>query len=132
MGLLSEVYSDTYYNCKIGGIPLHVDVLRTSAEQAKGYRGRNAPGPNEGLLFLYSELTKVGFWMKDVDFPLQLLAFDENNVLFQIINMHPRTEMIRDVNRPCSKVVEVQQYWCQTNKVNIGAKLEFGDSSGAL
>lgn len=132
MGLLSDIYHDSYYNCTIGNIPLHVDVLRTPEQQTKGYQGRSEPGPYEGLLFFYPATNKVGFWMKDVDFHLQLLAFDENDELFQIINMQPNSQMIQMINRPCSKVVEVQRYWCQRNKITLGVKIQFDDAAGVL
>lgn len=109
---------------------MQVEILRTKEEQKKGFQGRNPPGPNEGLLFLYDQPSVLGFWMKDVEFPLQLLAFDEKDELFQIINLQPNTQMIRMINKPCCKVIEVEQFWCAKNKIQIGAKLTVGTKSG--
>jgi len=111
---------------------MYVDILVTSEEQTKGFQGRDEPGPHEGLLFLYSRPIKVGFWMKDVDFPLQLLAFNENDELVQIINMEPNSSDVKTINSPCCKIVEVQRYWCQRNKITLGAKFEFIDTNGIL
>lgn len=123
MGLLKEIYSPPKYQIVVGDKPITVEILRTQEEQTKGFQGRECPGPNEGLLFLYSEPRILGFWMKDVPFPLQLLAFDENNCLVQVLNLRPYDETIRILNRPCATVLELPEYWCQKNNVVPGAHL---------
>jgi uncharacterized membrane protein (UPF0127 family) len=124
MGLLREIYSDNNgCSCTINNIPVYVDVLRTDSEHTKGFQGRVPPGPNEGLLFLYPEPRVLGFWMKSVPFDLQLLAFDESNTLIQVMHLYANDESIRMLNRPCKLVLELPRYWCQKNKIGIGAKL---------
>ena len=57
----------------IGNAVFSVEVASTTIEQARGLSGRNGLGQNEGMLFLFSSQNVQKFWMKDMNFPIDII-----------------------------------------------------------
>jgi len=59
-----------------GGATLHVEAVRGKAAR-EGFRGRPAPGPQEGLLFIFGRRDRLpDFTMDGVGFGLDLVLLD--------------------------------------------------------
>lgn len=86
-----------------------VKVLRTREEQAEGFQNKPEPDDGFGLYFVYGAPETLGFWMKDVPYNLELLAFDEDGRLFQVIHLKANDSTIKMIVKPCSHVVEVRE-----------------------
>lgn len=50
-----------------------MDVADTSAKQAKGLSGRRYIKPYGGMAFIFPNQDKYGFWMKEMNFPLDII-----------------------------------------------------------
>lgn len=75
----------------IDGLALEVAVADDTAEQEHGLMGVTDLGTIDGMLFSFNPPRKVSFWMKDTLIPLDLGFFDEDGVLFDVIEMTPCT-----------------------------------------
>jgi uncharacterized membrane protein (UPF0127 family) len=64
----------------VAGRPLLVEVVNTSASLTQGLSGRPAIG-SDGMLFVFPKSQKAGFWMKDMQFDLDLIWIDQNKIL---------------------------------------------------
>ena len=108
----------------LGDVELNLKVLTTPEAQAKGFM--NAPEPTDsfGLLFKYPEPSGLGFWMKNVSFDLDLLAFDDDRRLFQVIRLKANDPTIRKISKPCRYVLELKSGWCKRNNIKLGMTLE--------
>ena len=62
----------------LGGNEINVTIADTPALQAKGLGGRKSLKPNEGMLFIFPTPGFYGFWMKDMEIPIDIIWFDEN------------------------------------------------------
>lgn len=86
-----KVKATTVY---LDGIPLKVGVLTTSPEKTIGYQHQEVePKPGHGLLFDFSTDGEDGvhsFHMKNVSFPLELLAFDSAGLFLGSTLMYPQ------------------------------------------
>lgn len=60
----------------IAGKTLNVLVADTQVAQAKGLSGRKDLKPNEGMLFIFPVPGFYGFWMKDMEIPIDIIWFD--------------------------------------------------------
>lgn len=60
----------------IAGKTLNVLVADTQVTQAKGLSGRKDLKPNEGMLFIFPVPGFYGFWMKDMEIPIDIIWFD--------------------------------------------------------
>ncbi len=57
------------------------DVVRAENERNAGLSGREAMGVNEGMLFLFDEPGRYGFWMKGMKFPIDIIWINGNKVV---------------------------------------------------
>ena|GEM_PF-1101361 len=56
----------------IRGVPLVVEVVNTPASLAQGLSDREEL-PNDGMLFVFNEARRQQFWMKNMNFPLDMV-----------------------------------------------------------
>lgn len=60
---------------------IKAEVAATPEDRAHGLMGRRSLGPNEGMLFLFREPVRVGFYMKDTLIPLDIAFIGQGRVL---------------------------------------------------
>ena len=63
---------------------LSVEVADTQASRELGLSGREKMGDDEGILFVFDTPGRYGFWMKDMQFPLDIIWINQNGV---VVNM---------------------------------------------
>lgn len=54
------------------------EVAKSSTTRARGLSGRAALDPNQGMLFVFPTDIRPGFWMKEMNFPLDFVWLDSN------------------------------------------------------
>ena len=74
---VAQIPSNIKY-VEIGGQKLKVDLALTMAEQAQGLSGRENLLPDTGMLFVFDVPGKVPFWMKDMNFPIDMIWITED------------------------------------------------------
>lgn len=57
----------------IGGQKITVELATTVTEQEKGLSGRTNLNENTGMLFVFNKLGVYPFWMKDMNFPIDMI-----------------------------------------------------------
>ena len=63
---------------KIAGVDLKVEIVSTPEALSKGLSGRNSMGEDEGMLFVFDHPDKYAFWMKDMNFSLDMIWLDQD------------------------------------------------------
>jgi uncharacterized membrane protein (UPF0127 family) len=63
---------------KIAGQDIKVDLALTVAEQEQGLSGRSGLAENSGMLFVFSKPGQYLFWMKDMNFPIDIIWLGED------------------------------------------------------
>ena len=58
---------------KIGGKMIKVDLAITPDEQERGLSGRKTLKEDEGMLFVFEKTGKYPFWMRDMNFPIDII-----------------------------------------------------------
>ena len=61
----------------IGETSYELLVADTPAQQIQGLSGHPGLKENEGMLFIFSDSEERSFWMKDMNFPLDIIWIDE-------------------------------------------------------
>ncbi len=70
-----------------------VEIADTSKLKSKGLSERNFLEENEGMLFVFESASSSNFWMKDMNFDLDLIGINEKKEITQIIkNVKPCEE----------------------------------------
>jgi hypothetical protein len=71
--------SNTINGVKINDIVLKVEVASSNIERAKGLSDRESLSADTGMLFVFNNSGKYSFWMKDMNFPIDIIWIDENS-----------------------------------------------------
>ena len=80
--------TDSLETLHIGNQTLRVAVMRTSEELAQGLSGR-ASVPGDGMLFLLPEKQEARFWMKDMQFAIDMIWIDGEQIVGVAENVPP-------------------------------------------
>ncbi len=91
MGGYYEHASQTPYErlITVGGTPFKVDVADTPAERERGL-SNTPPQPPRAMLFIFDYDEQWGIWMKDMNYPIDVLWITADLQVVQIEpNMHP-------------------------------------------
>lgn len=110
---------------KFGNKTLHIESVSTASEQAKGLGDRQSLGENRGMLFIFDSADIRCFWMKDMNFPIDILWLDENK---KVIDIKPGVEPDTYPEAFCSQgeavyVLEVNAGLSKQAGVSIGTQL---------
>lgn len=62
----------------LGTTRINVEIAQTEAEQERGLSGRADLPENHGLLFVYTQDARPAFWMKEMNFPIDIIWLDKN------------------------------------------------------
>lgn len=110
----------------IGNIAVKVEIAESLPEKQKGLSGRNFMRENNGMLFVFSQPDFYSFWMKDMEFPIDIIWLDENLRIINIEkNITPDTFPKKFLPpRPAKYALEVNGGWADKNKVEEGVNIK--------
>jgi len=112
---------------KIAGQIVKVDLALTDAEQTQGLSGRKDLAKNEGMLFVFNKPDKYLFWMKDMNFPIDIIWIsDDMRVVY--IKKDARPELYPETygpNTDAKYVLEVPSGFSDQNHLQIGDSAVF-------
>ena len=74
----------------IFGQTFRVEVADTEEEQAQGLADRDSLAQDSGMLFVFETGEPRAFWMKGVNFPLDLIFIDTRRTIVGITTMQPQ------------------------------------------
>ena len=66
------------------GEEISIEIANTTISRAQGLSGRESLPVGSGLLFTFNSASTYGFWMKDMNFPIDILWFDSEKKLVDI------------------------------------------------
>lgn len=118
-------------SAKIGDSKLNLMVQSTPDSMSSGYSKFKEPKDEEGLLFVYDQEMPLEFWMKGVNFPLDIMFFDSMMNLVNHLTMDPCGDLkdedlpIYRSSGPARFAVEVKSGWCKSNNINKNCRLRF-------
>lgn len=105
-------------------VAFFVDVAYTPETQAKGLMFVEDMPDNHGMIFAYPEPTPTQFWMKNTLIPLDILFFDSNNKLIDVVHSakpHDLTPV--GPLSPICNVVELNGGTVKAQGIDVGAQL---------
>lgn len=68
----------------IGATTVAVEVANTDAARSLGLSGRTSLAEGSGMLFIFDTPGNYGFWMKDMNFPIDILFIDASGGIVSI------------------------------------------------
>lgn len=104
-------------------IQLTVQVADTPKIRDKGLMFVEKLPENEGMLFVFSEETYGGFWMKNTLIPLSIAFLDSEGKILKILDMVPCKEELCPTYDPeitYHYALEVNLGWFEKNQIKEG------------
>lgn len=87
-GPLASVDGETWL-MSVGGEQFVVEVAATPASRQRGLMGREYLVPGHGMLFLFAEPAPRTFWMRNVQFGLDILYLDADWRIVELVERAP-------------------------------------------
>lgn len=112
---------------KIAGKILKVELAITPQTQEQGLSGRKELKEDEGMLFVFNHMDKYSFWMKDMNFALDIIWLDEDlRVVYIKKNATPESyPETFTPNQNAKYVLEVLSQFSEKNNLKERDKVEF-------
>ena len=107
---------------RIGEAVISAEVAKTEQEIARGLSGREALPKGSGMLFVFDEPGKYGFWMKNMKFSLDIVWIRDNAVIGISEGLEPEGELPVHTYRPSEPVnyvLEVPAGFVEKNGIRI-------------
>ena len=105
----------------------NVIVADTQVLRTKGLSGHLKLDEKQGMLFIFDDSAMRGFWMKEMNFPLDMVWIDENlKVIGITVNATPESfpEVFQSIT-PVQYVLEINAYGAESNGIIIGEEVGF-------
>ena len=112
---------------KIAGGNIKVELALTPEDQAQGLSNRSELLENEGILFVFEHPGKYPFWMKDMNFAIDIIWIG-NDMRVVYIKKYARPEEYPNTyvpNKDAKYVLEVVSGFSDKNNLQAGDRVEF-------
>ncbi len=112
-----------------GSVCLYIEIARTQEERAKGLMFRNKLADDRGMLFVFEEDDRWGFWMKNTLIPLDIIWINRGGKVVDIVEgARPFPGDNPPTFRPVSKaryVLEANSGFAKKNSIKVGDSIQF-------
>ncbi|MFA6585752.1 MAG: DUF192 domain-containing protein [Candidatus Paceibacterota bacterium] len=112
---------------KIAGKTFKVDLALTQEEQQRGLSGRKELKEDESMLFIFDHSDKYSFWMKDMNFPIDIVwVSGDFRVVY--IKKDAKPESYPDTFTPTENaryVLEIKALFSEKNNLKVGDEVKF-------
>lgn len=105
---------------EIAGQKITAEVVRTPEKRAKGLSGRESLEDGEGMLFVFDTPSKLTFWMKGMNFPLDFIWIRGNEIRDLSPNVPVDYPGLLHTREEVDKVLEVNVGFVDEYSIHIG------------
>lgn len=109
-------------------ICIEVEIADTDNERQRGLMYRESLPEDKGMLFIFDYKAPHSFWMKHMNFPLDILWIDKDKKIVDIKTNAPPCNEICESLIPGDKafyVLEVNAGFAKKNKIRMGDRVSF-------
>ena len=131
---LYKNYSETFINTLTGNphrtmyvdnLAISVTVAKNKEDRQKGLSGTRSLDELQGKLFVFEKEDYYGIWMKDMNYPLDILWIDNN---FEIIYIEEDVEpstypTIFTPKKPARFVLEMNSFFTESFNIKVGDRV---------
>ncbi len=107
---------------QIGEKEIYAEVAISIEDRIKGLSGRADLSENQGMLFVYDKPDIYSFWMKDMNFPIDIIWIDQDYKIVDIAeNISPDSfPQTFQPLKPAQYILEVNAGFSARNGIEIG------------
>lgn len=112
---------------RVENLMITVEVALTPAQITQGLKYRRKLPESQGMIFIFSQPTVVGFWMKDTLIPLSIAFIDREGRIIDILDMEPDDGKISHLpSGPYLYALEMNRGWFERNNIRVGDRVDLG------
>lgn len=103
-----------------------VTVVDTDATRTQGLSGKKSLKEDEGMLFVFQQKGKYPFWMKDMNFPIDIIFINDDTITDITKNAEPNDSANRPQYTPSvdiNYVLEVNAGDTDKKNIKVGDKV---------
>lgn len=106
----------------IGESTIFVTVANTEDKRIKGLSGKKSIDKNEGMYFIFDYPDKYGIWMKDMNFPIDIIWINSHHeVVYILEKVSPNTyPKVFKPNKDAMYVLELNAGFVETHNIKKG------------
>jgi uncharacterized membrane protein (UPF0127 family) len=123
--------TSTISTVTIGSTAIEVEVENTDAARQQGLSGRTSLAEGSGMLFVFDTPSTYGFWMKDMNFSIDMLFIDASGKIVTIAanaspaGYHLNPPEVFNPAVPVLYVLEVPAGFAAAHNITEGQKVQF-------
>lgn len=114
---------------EINGTKIELTLAKSEKDRMKGLSGRKSLEQNKGMLFVFDQKAKYGFWMKEMLFPIDIIYIDDDSVVYIAENATPPAQAqnlkIYEPPQIVNYVLEVNAGTAKKLDIHKGTKVKF-------
>jgi uncharacterized membrane protein (UPF0127 family) len=111
---------------EIGENIFQAEIADTFSKRSQGLSGRKALCENCAMLFIFSEKSRLSFWMKGMNFDLDMLWIDKNEIVYIAKNVSREKELERiEPKNEADKVLEIGAGLTDELGIKVGDRVKF-------
>ncbi len=114
---------------KIKEKDIKLELATTTKDVEKGLSGRISLENNSGMLFVFSKPYRYSFWMRDMNFPLDMIWINDGLIVDISENVpndfNPASPTFYQPLSPAQYVLEVNAGFSGANNIKIGDAVSF-------
>jgi uncharacterized membrane protein (UPF0127 family) len=108
-----------------GAVAVRVEVARTPEQRERGLMDRSRLDADAGMVFVFEDATRHGFWMRNTLIPLDMLFIGDDGRVAAIVERQPLSLEVTDGGVDSRYVLEVNGGWSRAHGVKVGDKVRF-------
>ncbi len=116
-------------SAEINGKKINLTLAKSEKEKVKGLSGAKNLSENQGMLFIFDKKDKYGFWMKGVNFALDIIYISDGTVIYIVENAPPvknsQNLIIYKPDEPVNYVLELNGGSAKKLNIKKGGKIIF-------
>ncbi len=108
---------------EIRGTVIEAEIADTLRKRTQGLSGRPGLAENKGMLFIFKIPYKYGFWMKDMNFPIDIIWINSDKIVDFAENVQPSAGDSLPIFRPSAaadKVLELSAGSVERLNIKVG------------
>jgi uncharacterized protein len=113
-------YRNKLEDIQVNNQVIRVEIADSSDKVTKGLSGRDSLCENCGMLFQFSERENYAFWMKGMEFDLDMIWIDGGSVVYVAKNVSYNFKGTITPDVPADKVLELNAGMADKLDIEIG------------
>ncbi len=110
-----------------GSVRVKTELALTQAEHSMGLSGRESLAEGDGMFFVFDKPGNYSFWMKDMNFPIDIIWLDQD---LKIVHIKHNASPIYypelyEPGVPALYVLEVVSGFAEKNNLKVGDMASF-------